>query len=363
MGVLNFGNKKEIAVKQKKIAYKRKKTAKHCYNSYSLEQKRQVVDYAKNNRRNEAARQFGLDSSMIGHWVEASKSWVTELNQNCKRVGSGRAVFYPEAKKKLYKWIIEQRKIGLGVTYAIARIKMMEILKGPEMIHLYGNSVECFKTSNHWMFAFMKRFNFSRILFALEQKNPSNYPTFLTWMKYLSDGTKFPPICIFKGKKLPRNKQDLIPSGVIVWAPRRISPKKFHENGIDLAVISGGLTSVCQTLDVAINKPFKNNLRKEWHLWMVNGGAGETSADEVIIQSFKTCKISNSLNELIKYEFEMEFDKENEEELEIDMHNSQASYEEITLKDDPFFEIKLNLTIYNDNEFVYSNESGLNDDN
>ncbi|GBB91708.1 hypothetical protein RclHR1_19070004 [Rhizophagus clarus] len=245
---------------------------------------------------------------MIGHWVEASKSWVTELNQNCKRVGSGRAVFYPEAKKKLYKWIIEQRKIGLGVTYAIARIKMMEILKGPEMIHLYGNSVECFKTSNHWMFAFMKRFNFSR-------------------------------------------------------APRRISPKKFHENGIDLAVISGGLTSVCQTLDVAINKPFKNNLRKEWHLWMVNGGAGETSADEVIIQSFKTCKISNSLNELIKYEFEMEFDKENEEELEIDMHNSQASYEEITLKDDPFFEIKLNLTIYNDNEFVYSNESGLNDDN
>ena len=54
--------------------------------------------------------------------------------------------------------------------------------------------------------------------------------------------------------------------------------KKFHDSNIDLAVISGGLTSICQPLDVAINKPFKDNLRKEWHLWMANGGAGKTAA-------------------------------------------------------------------------------------
>jgi hypothetical protein len=54
--------------------------------------------------------------------------------------------------------------------------------------------------------------------------------------------------------------------------------RKFRENSFDLAVIPGGLTSICQPLDVAINKPFKDNLRKEWHLWMANGGAGETAA-------------------------------------------------------------------------------------
>lgn len=96
--------------------------------------------------------------------------------------------------------------------------------------------------------------------------------------------------------------------------------EKFREYGFNLAVIPGGLTSICQPLDVAINKPFKDNIRKEWHLWMANGGAGETAAgnlrrakisdvcswvkrawegisEEIIIKSFKTCGISNSLDE------------------------------------------------------------------
>lgn len=97
--------------------------------------------------------------------------------------------------------------------------------------------------------------------------------------------------------------------------------KKFRDLGFDLAVIPGGLTSICQPLDVAINKPFKDNLRKEWHIWMAAGGAGETAAgnlrrarisdvctwvkrsweeisEEIIIESFKTCKISTDLDDL-----------------------------------------------------------------
>ena len=95
----------------------------------------------------------------------------------------------------------------------------------------------------------------------------------------------------------------------------------FHGNNVDLAVIPGGLTSICQLLDVAINKPFKDTLRKEWHLWMSNGGAGYTTAgnlwrakisdvcgwvkrswenisENIIIRSFKKCGISNDLDGL-----------------------------------------------------------------
>src|SRR6266498_3128897 len=52
--------------------------------------------------------------------------------------------------------------------------------------------------------------------------------------------------------------------------------KDFSNSGIDLVVIPGELTSICQPLDVTINKLFKDNLHKEWHLWMANSGAGQT---------------------------------------------------------------------------------------
>ena len=108
---------------------------------------------------------------------------------------------------------------------------------------------------------------------------------------------------------------------------------KFQDNGFNLAIIPDGLTSICQPLDVAINKPFKDNLRKEWHLWMAGSGAGLTIggnlkyaklsdvcgwvkrswdniSNEIIVQSFKTCNISNEINKDFN-------NKENEEDFEI----------------------------------------------
>jgi hypothetical protein len=124
--------------------------------------------------------------------------------------------------------------------------------------------------------------------------------------------------------------------------------KKFRDSGFDLAVIPGGLTSICQPLDVAINKPFKDNLRKEWHLWMASDGAGltaggnlkrakfgdvcgwvkrswESVSSEVIIQSFKTCDISNEI-------IGVRSDKENEEDFELTDASEEDEDESIDMK-------------------------------
>ena len=39
--------------------------------------------------------------------------------------------------------------------------------------------------------------------------------------------------------------------------------EKFYESGIHLVIIPGGLSNMYSPLDISINKPFKDNLRKE----------------------------------------------------------------------------------------------------
>jgi hypothetical protein len=133
------------------------KTIKRQRESYSIEQKISMVTYTIQYGRNEAARHFKLDSTMVGRCVKASESWTAETKDSCKRVGSGRKAFYPEAEERLHNWVMEQRKKGLAVTSITLRISMFEILDRQEMIALYGDSIKEFKATAGWLNAFMKR--------------------------------------------------------------------------------------------------------------------------------------------------------------------------------------------------------------
>src|SRR5215469_12095450 len=54
--------------------------------------------------------------------------------------------------------------------------------------------------------------------------------------------------------------------------------RRFTEKNTDIAVIPGGCTSKLQPLDVSLNRPFKNNIRKLWADWMVNSAHELTKA-------------------------------------------------------------------------------------
>lgn len=180
---------------------------------------------------------------------------------------------------------------------------------------------------------------------------------FTVMLACLGDGTKLPPYVVFKRKTLPKNVN--FPKGVIVrcqekgwmdqglvqdwlrtvwskvggltrkksmlvWdsfrahlsAPIRSTLKSLNT---EPAVIPGGMTSMVQPLDVAINKPFKDRMRKKWQEWMLADQhtftatgrirkvelpqicqwiyeAWEDIPNELVKKSFRKCCITNAMD-------------------------------------------------------------------
>jgi hypothetical protein len=126
----------------------------------------------------------------------------------------------------------------------------------------------------------------------------------------LADGTKLPPFVILKRKQMPKEH---LSKGTIfvrcqvkgwmtadlmndwlknVWNKRPGAAqqmcamlvldsfrghitnevkRKIKSLKSDLVIIPGGLTSILQVMDVVINKPFKDSLRKLYEDWLING--------------------------------------------------------------------------------------------
>ena len=172
-----------------------------------------------------------------------------------------------------------------------------------------------------------------------------------------SDGLKLKPMLIFKRKTIPKinNKHRVVVSAqekgwmdseqMKVWIEkvwrawigglgRRKSvlvydsfeahvtdtvKASFKRENTELAVIPDGLTSLLQPLDVSINKPFKDGVRKQWMQWMADGiheftatghqkkaseelicswisQAWNAIPSEMIAASFLKCGITNNLD-------------------------------------------------------------------
>ena len=116
----------------------------------------------------------------------------------------------------------------------------------------------------------------------------------------------------------------LKPKSMLVWDMFKSHLTESTKSALrsvktDMAVIPGGLTSILQPLDVSINKPFKDCMRKKWNEWMSSGDMSYTAAGnmkpanlptlcqwvkeswdaidkEIIINAFKKCSISNSMD-------------------------------------------------------------------
>jgi len=384
--------------------------------SYSASEKLEVLQYAKLHGLRAAARHFTIDHSMISRWQKKEEKLKSTRGKN-RRVGARRKAHYPEAEASLKTWLLEFRKDGIAVTPKMVKFYMKELLT-KQFANIYPNGKN-FLASDRWFYCFLKRNGFSlrrktkigqklpvhlddKLLefqrYIIEKRKKFGYELFeignmdetpiffdmignLTIeergaktvqirttgneknrftcvLTVLADGTKLPPIVIFKGKRVPNNLPSEIivlmhpkgwmdESGMKVWFDK-VWKKRPGGNGVnqkrallvmdsfeghktdvikniasnantDLAIIPGGLTSIVQPLDVCLNKPFKDRLREKWNAWMGSGqftytkGGNLKKPDysiickwileawaeipkKMIVKSFKKCGISNAMD-------------------------------------------------------------------
>jgi len=69
---------------------------------------------------------------------------------------------------------------------------------------------------------------------------------------------------------IDHRKEHSYPLHLIANMDETMKAASKREN-TDLAVIRGGLTSILQPLDVSLNKPFIDGVRKRWMQWMTDG--------------------------------------------------------------------------------------------
>ena len=232
--------------------------------SYTAAEKIIIINYAKTHGVRSAGRHFTIDNSMISRWIkDASK--FHHAAKKCRRVGSGAPAAYPAAEEALVKWVLEFRQNGLAVTMSMIK-HQMKFLLANDFVETYPDAKDKFLASESWFYRFLHRHKLAlrrkmkigqqlpqklneKIIdfqhFVIKQRRQYKYNLneignmdetpiyfdmvgsttietkgaktvqirttgneknrFTCVLTVLANGSKLPPLVIFKGKRTPKN--------------------------------------------------------------------------------------------------------------------------------------------------------------
>jgi transposase-like protein len=325
---------------------------------WSAREKLMIIMYHENGHsKRSTADKYGIEPKQLREWIKNKKKLLNAAPYTL-RLNTGARPKYPLLENELIEWVKESRKQLKIVTRYMIQAKARSLAKKVSYQAEYPG-IEDARFSQKWVDGFMSRHNLvNRRKTTVAQRLPENYTEqqheFLSYILYLrkefdyplalignmdetpiafilpsnttieqagtktisilstgherlnftvvlacmADGTKLPPVIIFKLKKIPREE---FPDGVIIrvnpegwmnenemlwwveniWtkcANRGNNPRsllvldsfsahktdavkqRFCEKRTNLAVIPGGLTSRLQPLDVSLNRSFKSKV-------------------------------------------------------------------------------------------------------
>lgn len=281
--------------------------------AYEADFKLRAISYAEENGNRAAARQFGINESMVRKWRK-QKDDLKQVKKT-KRSFRGNKARWPQLEDKIEQWVIEQRTAGRSVSTVSIRLKATAVARDMQ--------INDFRGGHSWCFCFMKRHNLSiHTRTTVSQQLPKDYkeklaifrtycqnkitekkirPEHITNMDEVpltfdipvnrtveKTGTSTVSICTTGNErekmsewlrevyvKRPDGFFHKSPSLLIYDSMRahltEAVKTQVKQTNSELAVIPGGLTKELQPLDIGINRSFKVKLRAAWEHWMTEG--------------------------------------------------------------------------------------------
>src|SRR5271154_625085 len=325
---------------------------------WNVREKLAVIMYhEKGNSKNKTAAKFNIETKQVRDWL-SKKDQFMNAQPSLKRLNKGKLPKYLVLEVALVEWVRERRNNQQAVSRQMIQVKAKALAQQHEW-QIKCPDVQSFAFSNKWLDGLMSRNNLSNhhhttvtqhlpnnliekqqefLVFVMYRRIQHDYPlafignmdetpmtfdlpsnttvdeigtrtvsirttghektNFTVVLTCMADGTKLPPLIIFKLKKIPKGN---FPPEVIVranptgwmnenemlywienaWVKRaRLSnpqsllvldsfsahivdsvKRHFSEKNTNIAVIPGGLTSHLQPLDISINKSFKSKVK------------------------------------------------------------------------------------------------------
>ncbi|CAG8788758.1 12691_t:CDS:1 [Dentiscutata erythropus] len=149
--------------------------------SYTIQDKAHIIQYAFCTSNIKAATKFSLDKSQVGHWVVQLKDQLNEIKHSklCHFEGAGRKCFFSKEEARLYSWISDMCSAALAVTYNSLRLEMLKFVseaasKSNDLTKIQLAST--FKASLMWIKHFLKCYNLALYRKTkISQKMPADF--------------------------------------------------------------------------------------------------------------------------------------------------------------------------------------------
>ncbi|CAB4374185.1 unnamed protein product [Rhizophagus irregularis] len=278
-------------------------------------------------RANKSSNRSTITEKKRRHWNAREKVAIIMYHENGHRQQQRAKPKYPALETALLTWVKEKRKNQNAVTRSMIQMKAKALAQQRQW-QVTCSGVGSFAFSNKWLDGFMRRKNLSNrrcttvaqhlpddlvekqqefLSYIVYRRVQYDYPlayignidetpvsfdlpsnttidelgtrsvsirttghekaNFTVVLMCMADGTKLPPLIIFKLKNVPRGN---FPLEVIIRANQKVDSvkRRFGEKNTNIAVIPEGLTSRLQHLDVSVNKSFKTKMRRNYNEWM-----------------------------------------------------------------------------------------------